>query len=248
MSIPGLRTGPDQIRFGVSIYPQPPDWRHFLSLVQQMETAGFDGYFSYDHPGSNADCWTALSALAAVTSTIRLGLAVDCIYYRSPYLLARQAADVDRLSNGRLVLGLGIGHVKNEFHEMGIPFPSNRGTAGGHGGNDRHRARALLGRAVSLRGQAVVGRFPGNISAARATAARADPAGRRRGKSHARGRSRNMPTPPTWARTARLAWQSPMTDIRAQIPGAGGLLRGIRSPSRFGAAQPVHYAARPRAQ
>ena len=78
---------------------------------------------AYDHPGSNADCWTALSALAAVTSTIRLGLAVDCIYYRSPYLLARQAADVDRLSNGRLVLGLGIGHVKNEFQEMGIPFP-----------------------------------------------------------------------------------------------------------------------------
>ena len=52
-----------------------------------------------------------------------MGLAVDCIYYRSPYLLARQAADVDRLSNGRLVLGLGIGHVKPEFHEMGIPFP-----------------------------------------------------------------------------------------------------------------------------
>ena len=120
---PWVAEGIGRIRFGVSIFPQQPDWRHFLSLVQQMETAGFDGYFSYDHPGANADCWTALSALAAVTSTIRLGLAVDCIYYRSPYLLARQAADVDRLSNGRLVLGLGIGHVKSEFHEMGIPFP-----------------------------------------------------------------------------------------------------------------------------
>lgn len=120
---PWVAAGLDRIRFGVSIFPQHADWRHFLSLVQQMETAGFDGYFAYDHPGSNADCWTALSALAAVTSTIRLGLAVDCIYYRPPYLLARQAADVDRLSNGRLVLGLGIGHVKNEFAEMGIPFP-----------------------------------------------------------------------------------------------------------------------------
>ncbi|MCO5223273.1 MAG: LLM class flavin-dependent oxidoreductase [Thermomicrobiales bacterium] len=121
---PWVAEGVGKIRFGVSIYPQPPDWRHFLDLVQQMETAGFDGYFSYDHPGSNADCWTALSALAVVTSTIRLGLAVDCIYYRPPYLLARQAADVDRLSNGRLVLGLGIGHVKSEFREMGIRFPS----------------------------------------------------------------------------------------------------------------------------
>lgn len=121
---PWVQAGIGKIRFGVSIYPQPPDWRHFLSLVQQMETAGFDGYYSYDHPGANADCWTALSALAVVTSTIRLGLAVDCIYYRPPYLLARQAADVDRLSDGRLVLGLGIGHVKKEFAEMGIPFPS----------------------------------------------------------------------------------------------------------------------------
>lgn len=120
---PWVEAGRDSLRFGVSIYPQHPDWRHFLALVQQMETAGFDGYFVYDHPGSNADCWTSLSALAAVTSTIRLGLAVDCIYYRTPYLLARQAADVDRLSNGRLVLGLGIGHVKSEFAEMGIPFP-----------------------------------------------------------------------------------------------------------------------------
>lgn len=120
---PWVSDGFGRIRFGVSIYPQPPDWRHFLELVQQMETAGFDGYFAYDHPSANADCWTALSALAAVTSTIRLGLAVDCIYYRSPYLLARQAADIDRLSNGRLVLGLGIGHVKAEFAEMGIPFP-----------------------------------------------------------------------------------------------------------------------------
>ena len=121
---PWVLAGNDRIRFGISIYPQPPDWRHFLTLVQQMESAGFDGYFAYDHPSANADCWTALSALAAVTSTIRLGLAVDCIYYRSPYLLARQAADVDRLSNGRLVLGLGIGHVRGEFAEMGIPFPS----------------------------------------------------------------------------------------------------------------------------
>jgi alkanesulfonate monooxygenase SsuD/methylene tetrahydromethanopterin reductase-like flavin-dependent oxidoreductase (luciferase family) len=120
---PWVQDGIGRIRFGVSIYPQPPDWRHFLSLVQQMESAGFDGYFAYDHPSANADCWTALSALAAVTSTIRLGLAVDCIYYRPPYLLARQAADVDRLSNGRLVLGLGIGHVKPEFAQMGIPFP-----------------------------------------------------------------------------------------------------------------------------
>jgi alkanesulfonate monooxygenase SsuD/methylene tetrahydromethanopterin reductase-like flavin-dependent oxidoreductase (luciferase family) len=105
------------------MFPQPPDWRHFIGLVQRMEELGYDGYFAYDHPNTNVDCWTSLAALAASTSSIRLGTMVDCIYYRSPYLLARQAADVDRLSNGRLVLGLGIGHVVDEFAAMGIPFP-----------------------------------------------------------------------------------------------------------------------------
>lgn len=120
---PWVAEGADRVRFGISIFPQPVDWRHFFAIVQRAEAGGMDGYWAYDHPQSRVDCWTSLSSLATVTSTIRLGTAVDCIYYRSPYLLARQAADVDRLSEGRLVLGLGIGHVVPEFRKMGIPFP-----------------------------------------------------------------------------------------------------------------------------
>lgn len=115
-----------RVRFGVSIYPQPVDWRQFIDSVKRMEAGGIDSYLSYDHPQARADCWTALAALATQTSTIRLGTLVDCIYYRSPYLLARQAADIDRLSNGRLVLGLGIGDNVPEFEQMGIPFPPVR--------------------------------------------------------------------------------------------------------------------------
>ena len=84
---------------------------------------GIDSYWSYDHPAANTDCWTALAALAVSTERIRLGTMVDCIYYRSPYLLARQAADVDRASHGRLVLGLGIGRLEEEFAVMGLSFP-----------------------------------------------------------------------------------------------------------------------------
>src|SRR5918995_1897898 len=113
----------DRIGFGVSIFPHPPDWQGFIRLVQQIEAMGIDSYWSYDHPAANPDCWTALAALAVSTGRIRLGTMVDCIYYRPAYLLARQAADVDRASDGRLVLGLGIGRLEEEFAVMGLSFP-----------------------------------------------------------------------------------------------------------------------------
>src|SRR5215207_11089131 len=113
----------DRVGFGVSIFPQPPDWQGFIRLVQRMEAMGIDSYWSYDHPAANADCWTALAALAVSTERIRLGTMIDCIYYRPAYLLARQAADVDRLSGGRLVLGIGIGDAPDEFADMGLRYP-----------------------------------------------------------------------------------------------------------------------------
>jgi alkanesulfonate monooxygenase SsuD/methylene tetrahydromethanopterin reductase-like flavin-dependent oxidoreductase (luciferase family) len=123
---PWVAEGQNRVRFGISIFPQPVDWHQFIDIVQRSEADGMDAYWSYDHPQSRADCWTALSALAATTKTIRLGTAIDCIYYRSPYMLARQAADVDRLSGGRLLLGLGIGDNVPEFRRMGLEFPSTR--------------------------------------------------------------------------------------------------------------------------
>jgi alkanesulfonate monooxygenase SsuD/methylene tetrahydromethanopterin reductase-like flavin-dependent oxidoreductase (luciferase family) len=63
-----------------------------------------------------------LAALAATTQRIRLGSLVSCVYYRPPALLARMAADVDRLSQGRLVLGLGMGDAAREFQRLTIPF------------------------------------------------------------------------------------------------------------------------------
>lgn len=121
---PWVAAAAERIRFGISIYPQPADWTDFIRIVQRAEKIGIDSYWSYDHPTSRADCWTALTALAMATDTIRLGTLVDCVLYRNPYLLARMAADVDRLSGGRLVLGIGMGDNTDEFAQMGIPFPS----------------------------------------------------------------------------------------------------------------------------
>jgi alkanesulfonate monooxygenase SsuD/methylene tetrahydromethanopterin reductase-like flavin-dependent oxidoreductase (luciferase family) len=112
-----------RIRFGISIFPQTPDWREFIRLVQWMEAHGVDSYWSYDHPRANADCWTALTAFALSTERIWLGTMVDCIFYRPPYLLARMAADVDRISGGRLLLGLGIGDQPDEFAALGLDYP-----------------------------------------------------------------------------------------------------------------------------
>src|SRR5712691_418290 len=59
-----------------------------------------------------------------VTTNIRLGSLTSCVFYRHPVVLARMAADVDRISNGRLVLGLGIGDHAEEFTQLGLSFPS----------------------------------------------------------------------------------------------------------------------------
>jgi alkanesulfonate monooxygenase SsuD/methylene tetrahydromethanopterin reductase-like flavin-dependent oxidoreductase (luciferase family) len=64
--------------------------------------------------------------LAQQTRTIHLGSGVSSVSFRPPALLARQAADVDRLSGGRLHLGLGVGDIPAEFAAFGIPYPPAR--------------------------------------------------------------------------------------------------------------------------
>jgi alkanesulfonate monooxygenase SsuD/methylene tetrahydromethanopterin reductase-like flavin-dependent oxidoreductase (luciferase family) len=111
-----------QIRIGV-VYMGPVfHWPAYLEFVLEAERLGFDSVWVPDHPTVLPDSWSLLSSLAVTTQRIRLGTQVSCIYYRNPYLLARQAADVDRLSGGRLVLGLGIGDLAPEFEKLGLPY------------------------------------------------------------------------------------------------------------------------------
>ncbi|HEY2269070.1 MAG TPA: LLM class flavin-dependent oxidoreductase [Streptosporangiaceae bacterium] len=120
---PWVASGIGRTRFAVG--PVFLDtWSETRAFVQRAEALGFDACWANDHPNRIMDCWTSLSALALATERIRLISLVSCVYYRSPYLLARQAADVDRLSDGRLVLGIGSGWDAPEFAEMCIPMPS----------------------------------------------------------------------------------------------------------------------------
>lgn len=103
-----------------------PGWNELRAFVLRCEALGYDAYWMNDHPTRSMDCWTTLASLSMITSEIRLASLVSCIYYRSPFLIARQAADVDRLSGGRAVLGLGVGDDVPEFAQMDLAFPSTR--------------------------------------------------------------------------------------------------------------------------
>jgi len=92
--------------------------------VQRAEELGFESYSLPDHPMIMPDCWTTLAGLAAVTRRIRLLPLVSCVYYANPVVLARMVADVDRMSGGRAVLGLGSGDMPHEFAQMGMLCPS----------------------------------------------------------------------------------------------------------------------------
>ncbi|GCE50888.1 alkanesulfonate monooxygenase SsuD/methylene tetrahydromethanopterin reductase-like flavin-dependent oxidoreductase (luciferase family) [Thermosporothrix hazakensis] len=114
-------------RFGVLLNDPGADWSQYRDFAQAVEALGYDAFWLSDHPGLGfMDCWTTLGALSQATKTIRLGVAVSCVLFRPPWMLARLSADIDRLSNGRLILGVGIGDMEEEIRNFGLPLPGVR--------------------------------------------------------------------------------------------------------------------------
>jgi alkanesulfonate monooxygenase SsuD/methylene tetrahydromethanopterin reductase-like flavin-dependent oxidoreductase (luciferase family) len=123
---PWAAEGARRVRFGV-VAAVPPDWAAARDLAQTAEALGFDALFVPNHPlvvGSAA--WTTLAALAEATRTIRLGTLVSCVAYWNPVVLARAVADVDRISAGRAVLGVGCGDMPQEFRQLGLAYPPTK--------------------------------------------------------------------------------------------------------------------------
>jgi probable F420-dependent oxidoreductase len=88
--------------------------------------AGGGGQSAHPRTLPLLECWTALTALARDTTRLRLGTSVLCNSYRHPSVLAKMAATLDVISEGRLDLGLGAGWFEREFDAYGIPFPPAR--------------------------------------------------------------------------------------------------------------------------
>src|SRR3984957_7610008 len=105
-------------------------WDQWVALARTAEDARLDGLFRSDHftsihglPGGSLDAWTVLAALAPLTSTLRLGTLVSPVTFRHPSLMAHIVASVDRISGGRVELGLGTGWYELEHRRNGFAFP-----------------------------------------------------------------------------------------------------------------------------
>ncbi|MFQ5837244.1 MAG: LLM class F420-dependent oxidoreductase [Thermoplasmata archaeon] len=120
------------------IYDLPPEaspedmYDLIVETAKAMERLDFTSGWFYDHfhpvptPGTFPvfECWTMTTAIAAVTSKLRIGQMVTCNSYRNPALLAKMAACVDVLSRGRLEFGLGAGWYEHEYDGYGYEYPS----------------------------------------------------------------------------------------------------------------------------
>jgi hypothetical protein len=122
---PWVESGRGRPRFALHAGPYA-DWPRFVDLIQRAESCGFDAHWMVDHPLRRPGCWTTLAGLATVTRNIRLGTLVNCVLYRSAFEVARQSADVDRMSNGRVILGVGAGDDELECRQLGISMPPAR--------------------------------------------------------------------------------------------------------------------------
>jgi F420-dependent oxidoreductase-like protein len=109
-------------------------WDQWRALATTAEAAGFAALFRSDHymsledvPGNGSlDAWATINALAAITSTIRLGTLVSPATFRHPSVLAREVVTADHVSGGRVELGLGAGWHEGEHAAFGFPFASTK--------------------------------------------------------------------------------------------------------------------------
>lgn len=111
--------------------------------ARMVEALGFDLLMVSDHVAVTPDVanqyaapfyepFTTLAWLAGLTNRIRLGTTVLVVPYRHPLLVARMAANLDQLSGGRLVLGVGVGWARQEFEALGVSYEQRGMLTDGH--------------------------------------------------------------------------------------------------------------------
>jgi probable F420-dependent oxidoreductase len=105
-------------------------WDDLKAMAVAAEDGGLDSVWGADHliyrdDGETTgihESWTVLTAVAAITSRVEIGPLVLALPFRNPALTAKMAAELDEISGGRLILGLGCGWHEPEFTAFGYPF------------------------------------------------------------------------------------------------------------------------------
>ena len=118
------------MRFGIFTGMGNTTWDAVLDLWRHAAAGGWDAACVTDHfmpntpdrVGDTMECWTTLAALAAAVPKLRVGTIVSGNTYRHPAVLAKMAAQVDVISGGRLICGIGAAWQQNEHEAYGIPF------------------------------------------------------------------------------------------------------------------------------
>jgi probable F420-dependent oxidoreductase len=97
----------------------PDDWPSF---ARRVESLGYTALYVTDHLTRQLAPMPALAAAAAATERLRIGTYVLANDFRHPLLVAREAATLDRLSGGRLELGIGGGWMRSDYRQLGLPY------------------------------------------------------------------------------------------------------------------------------
>ncbi|HSL97911.1 MAG TPA: LLM class flavin-dependent oxidoreductase [Candidatus Deferrimicrobiaceae bacterium] len=122
-------------RFGAQLWPQSTDWPAFRDAAVAAEAAGWESVWTWDHllaiqgPWEQPifEGWTALAAIASLTSKARLSLLVGANTFRNPGLTAKLATTLDHVSGGRAVLGIGGAWFEREHEAFGFEFGATTG-------------------------------------------------------------------------------------------------------------------------
>lgn len=122
------------MQFGVQLLNYFTTWEDSISAIKFIDTGPWTSLWFSDHflppyPGKGLESetalesWSLLTATAAITERVRLGVLVTGNKYRNPALLAKMASTVDQISGGRIILGIGAGWYKREHEAFGWEFP-----------------------------------------------------------------------------------------------------------------------------
>ena len=119
-----------EVKIGALCWNQYTDWPSLLEAGIRADRLGYDSLWTWDHlypivgdpHGPNFEGWLTITAWAARTERVRIGLMVGANPYREPSLVAKMATTLDHISNGRAILGIGAAWFEGEAHDFGFEF------------------------------------------------------------------------------------------------------------------------------